>query len=119
LSAKSSNKFEGIKGKVRHAFALKEEEGFSDDEITFMEKVAEFICRRQLEAAAIMGLVSCKPIGFLGSQLLIFLQPFLTPFFNEMQYQRLVNILSKREGIETFVQILERKSAESKKREKE
>ena len=79
-----------------------------------MEKVAEFICRRRLEAAAIMGLVTVKPLGFLGSQLLIFLEPFLVPFFNEVEYRKLVNILSKREGIEVFVQLLEKKSAEKK-----
>jgi len=114
LSAQNLKKSKRFWEKLSHAFAVKDEEGFSPEEIQFMEKVAEFICRRRLEAAAIMGLVTVKPLGFLGSQLLIFLEPFLVPFFNEVEYHKLVNILSKREGIEVFVQLLEKKSAERK-----
>lgn len=115
MSAQNLKKSKRFWEKLSHAFAVKDEEGFSPEELQFMEKVADFICRRRLEAAAIMGLVTVKPLGFLGSQLLIFLEPFLVPFFNEVEYHKLVSILSKREGIEVFVQLLEKKSAEKKK----
>ena len=111
---KNSHRFDGLRARLNHAFSLEEEQGFRDDEVALMEKAADFILRRKLEAAAILGLVTVKPLNFIGSQMLIFLQPFLVLFFNEEDYKRLISILSKREGIETFVQMLEAKCAADK-----
>ncbi|MCX7766256.1 MAG: hypothetical protein N2246_06090 [Candidatus Sumerlaeia bacterium] len=114
MSVKDSKKSKIILANLKQAFAVKDEAGFSKEETAFMEKVADFICRRGLEAPVIMGLATMKPLNFIGSQLLIFLQPFLSPFFNETDYQRLIDILGRRDGIECFIQILERKT-EAKK----
>lgn len=115
MSAQSSNKYDALKAKLRHAFAVKDGEGFSPDDLAFMERIADFLCRRHLEAPVILGALSVKPLAFLGSQMLIFLQPLVGQFFNEADYQRLVTILSKREGMETFVNLVERRSAELQK----
>ena len=109
MSPKDSkeSKRTSFRQKIIHAFQVKEEVGFTEEELALLDKIAGFISRRGLEAPAIFGLVAVKPLSFLGSQLLIFLQPFLVPFFNEFDYQNLVNILSRRNGIEIFIQKIE------------
>lgn len=118
MSVKDSKKSKTILASVKQAFAVKDDAGFSEEETAFMDKVADFISRRGLEAPVIMGLATMKPLNFIGSQLLIFLQPFLSPFFNENDYQRLVDILARRDGIECFIQILERKTEAKKHNQK-
>ncbi|MFB3897447.1 MAG: hypothetical protein ACE14V_14205 [bacterium] len=103
------------RNKLKHAFAVKQPPLPADGDYTVLDKAAQFIVRRQLVAPAIMALQSMTPLNFIGSQALIVLRPLIGPLFNEPDYQKLIEILEHRDGIELFVQRIEKASKESSK----
>ncbi|RME71177.1 MAG: hypothetical protein D6776_10580 [Planctomycetota bacterium] len=71
-----------------------------------------------MEAAAILFLESVKPLGFLGSQALVFLRPFATLVVRSPQdYDRLTRLLERRDGIEALLRRLEAPAARREEEE--
>jgi hypothetical protein len=84
------------------------ETDLTDEDRAFLDELAEGITRRRLGAAAMFFLESMKPLGFVGSQLLIFLQPIVQIIWsNPARYQRLVSILERRGSVELLLRRLE------------
>ena len=72
-----------------------------------LEKLANWLVRRQLTAPAILFLETGKPLNFLGSQLLLAFSPFVQAFFRGEQYHKLALILEKDENVELLIQLIE------------
>jgi len=72
-----------------------------------LRQLAMAIARRRMITPAVLFLESLRPLSYMGSQAMIFLKPFLTPFFNTERYERLAEILERREGVEALVQAIE------------
>jgi hypothetical protein len=103
-----------------------------DDE-ALIDAVATRVIRMGLGVPAIFFLESSKPLSFLGSQLLVFLEPFVKTFFDIKSYDRFYTLMEDRENVEKLilrVEELEEKQKEEraerkrerkmkKKREKE
>ena len=61
----------------RHAFALNSSnQPLTDFERALVDRLGKFIVDRGLCGPAIMLLESCRPLNFVGSQLLAFFSPF-------------------------------------------
>lgn len=103
------------RNKLKNAFAVKQEPLPVDGDYPVLDKAAQFIVKRHLEAPAILALQSMTPLNFVGSQALIVLQPLIGPFFGEQDYEKLIEILEHRDGLELFVQKIEKASIESSK----
>jgi len=104
---KPDSKWKRARGKLQHAFAVKQEPLPADGDYTVLDKAARFIVKRRLEVPAIMALQSMTPLNFISSQALVVLEPFLGPFFKQEDYQKIVEILEHRDGIELFIQRIE------------
>lgn len=109
----------------RKAFSLQSPYGpLTGDDQRFMKRLAESIVARGLAMPAIMALTSIIPLGGIASQALTFLRPFqgsvhslLRPFLNRLfdekllenqkDYDQLIAILDRREGVEAMVQAIE------------
>ena len=78
----------------------------SPDEI--INKLANGIVKRRLSAPIIMFLESVKPMNYLGSQLMIFLEPVVLAIFNVTQYREIALILEERGSIERILTAIER-----------
>ncbi len=100
----------------------------TDEEI--IEAVARRVINMQLGVPAIFFLESTKPLSFLGSQLLIFLQPFVQTFLTIANYERFATMMENRDNVEKLIQRVEqmdedirldekRKKAEKKRLQKE
>lgn len=98
--------------------AAKEAEGADEDE-TLIRKVAERIVNMRMTVPAIFFLESSKPLAFLGSQLLIFLEPFVQTLFNFRQYQRFAFLIEDRTNWESLIRKVEELEAEHSDREKQ
>ena len=72
-----------------------------------IERLAQVIVRRGMAAPALVLLDSCKPLTFLGNQLLVFLQPVVQCFFAGRDYQAFVNILADRWQVERLIVAVE------------
>lgn len=79
-----------------------------DQEKELIQKAAQEIRKRKLQAPAVLMLEMHKPLAFLSSQAAIVFSPFLVPFLgfdNVNDYSRL---FSKRDNIERLLLELER-----------
>jgi len=77
----------------------------SDDEI--IDVVAKRITRMGLGVPAIFFLESSKPLSFLGSQALVFFEPFVKTFFEIKNYERFCLLIEDRNNIEKLIQKIE------------
>jgi len=96
----------------------------TDEEL--LEAVARRIAGRGLAVPAVFFLESTKPLSFVGSQALIFLQPFVEAFLTIRNYERFAALLENRENVEHLIQRMEaleeegraaRKQARAKEKE--
>ena len=70
-------------------------------------EVSERIRRWKLVIPSIAFLEANKPFGFLGSQLILFVQPFLDLFIAPATMRELVALLEERNSIDRLIQELE------------
>jgi len=94
----------------------------SMDDEAILDTVATKIVRRSLGVPAIFFLESSKPLSFLGSQVLVFFEPFVKTFFEVKSYERFCLLVEDRENVEKLIQKIEdceEKLKEEKKQLKE
>lgn len=102
-----------------NAFTVGDEGAPCDEDLAALERLAQFIVTRNLEAPAILFLQSAIPISFIGSQVMVALEPIIGPFWPHGDFERLARIFERRDGIERLTkrieQLVEEKDAELKK----
>ncbi len=102
-----------LKERWRHAFALADPAvGWSEDERALAERLAEFVVRRRMAAAASMALEACRPLNFLGSQALTFLAPFATLVFSRAEYERFTRMLERRQCIDLLAEAIAQRESQ-------
>jgi len=72
-----------------------------------MEKIARKIVDMRLSPVAVVTLESSKPVSFIGSQLMLFLQPIVTAVFPFRQYDEVVALMEERSNIELLIRKIE------------
>lgn len=95
------------RGWLRHAFAVAPAEPPTGADRELAQRLADFLVRRGLAVPALMVLESGRPMSFIGSQVLAFLGPFATLRFPAAEYERLVALMEKREGVDLLVAAIE------------
>lgn len=85
------------------------EEINASDEALF-EKLARFVAKKKMTAPAILFLESTKPLNFIGSQFLVVLGPLVKVFFNIAEYDRIVELMEKRENVERLICAIEKQA---------
>ena len=78
-----------------------------DEQRELLEKIAMQVVKRRLTAPAILFLEMCKPLNFLGSQVLIALNPFVQVVFNTTEYQKFALIIEKDANVELLIRLME------------
>ncbi|HRV93013.1 MAG TPA: hypothetical protein P5526_12695 [Anaerolineae bacterium] len=79
---------------------------------TFINKVADKISNLGLTAPAILLLEGCKPLAFLGSQLLLVTQPALDIFVATDLTKNTISLLENPDLLEALIVQLETKPAQ-------
>jgi hypothetical protein len=59
-----------------------------------------------------------KPLSFIGSQALIFFEPFVRAFFNITQYEQFARLMEDREALERLLVLIETQDEEERERER-
>lgn len=96
---------------LKHAFAT-DVVKFEDDEVALIKKLADYVVKRRMSVPAIIFLESVQPLNFIGSQSMVFFRPILTQFFSNDEYNKLSDILEKREVINMLISEIEQRSGE-------
>jgi hypothetical protein len=84
------------------------EASLGDEDRSFLDQLADGIASRRLTSAALFFLESVKPLGFVGSQMLVFLRPIVAIIWTDpARWDRLTAILERRGSIELLLRRLE------------
>jgi len=84
----------------------------TEEELALFDKLAEEIVIRQMTVPALLLLEGFKPLNWIGSQLMLFLEPITVYVLNINQMQVLRRALQKRLAMEEFIKKIE--AAEAK-----
>lgn len=78
--------------------------------------LAKAIVERRLTAPAVFFLESMKPLSFVGSQAMIFLQPVIQAIFPFRSYNEFSVMMEDRKNVEELICEMERLEAEERER---
>ena len=87
-------------------------EPLEPEDRALLDKVADQIVRRGLTVPAVFFLESSKPLSYVGSQALLFLEPFIRAFLDMESYGRFVRLLEDRDNYERLIETIEERDAE-------
>lgn len=96
--------------------AKKKLDDMTEEEL--LDAVAKRVVGMRLAVPAVFFLESTKPLSFLGSQLLIFLQPFVQAFLTIRSYERFSHMMEDRQNVENLIQRMELMDEEVRAEEK-
>jgi len=97
-----------------------EEEMLSKDEREVLFKLADFIVRKGFTVPAILTLETVKPLNYIGSQAMVFLEPFVQAVFKDIsKYNTFRRMMEKRENVERLLQKIEELDAVQFQKERE
>ena len=91
--------------------------GMTDDEL--LDAVARRVVQMRLAVPAVFFLESTKPLSFVGSQALVFLEPFVQAFLTVRHYQQFTRMMEDRRNVEKLIQRVEALDEELRREEKE
>ena len=100
------DKLSKLKEGIKFAFKIPDENmAFSEKDIELIEKIAKVVVDRGMGGPAILFLDGLKPLNFMGSQALVFLEPYLKIIIKkDDELKRLQVILEKRKSIEVLIE---------------
>ncbi len=78
-----------------------------DDFDALIDKLAKMVVERHLGVVAIVLLESIKPLSFLGSQVMVSLDPFVAAFFKPEEYRKFYRMIENRENVEKLIKKIE------------
>jgi hypothetical protein len=84
-------------------------EFLSREQVELFDRLATAVTRRRLTVPALLFLESVRPLNFVGSQAMLFFQPFAHALFDARQYDLLRSALEKRETLGWLCELLEAK----------
>jgi len=83
----------------------------TEEELALFDKLAEEIAKRQMTVPALILLEGFKPLNWIGSQFMLFVEPITVYMFNIKQLQVLRRAMQKREAMEEFARCIEKADA--------
>lgn len=91
-----------LKDKLKHAFSVKadnDETVFTKEDIAVVDIIAKKVVKFGMVTPALLFLESSRPMSYLGSQVLIFLEPFVRGFSDSPNYNRFAQMMQNRKGV--------------------
>jgi hypothetical protein len=77
------------------------------EEAELMQKIAAKVVHWQMTVPAILFLESVKPLNWVGSQAMVFFEPFVSAIFNVREYNIFRGLMERRENVERMLQKIE------------
>jgi hypothetical protein len=104
-----------------------EKDDLTPEEREILNKIANKVVRMQMTVPAIMFLESVKPLNWVGSQVMVFFEPFVSAlfgdktygFFSVRDYNLFRQMMEKRENTERLLQKIEELDAIQLHKERE
>jgi len=109
----------------RHIFssqpkgAKEGEKGLTPEQQEILDKIAKKVVLWKMSIPAILFLESVKPLNYIGSQMLVFFEPFVQTLFSWKEYDEFRKMMEERESVERLLQTIEKFDVEALTKEKE
>lgn len=101
-----------IRRGLRNAFSLESPHGpLTDDDRQLLDKLARKIVARRMAMPAVLFLSSVRPLNAISSQAMVFLRPFASGLIDQAAYDRMTEIMDRREGIVALIDAIETQQA--------
>ncbi len=99
----------------RHAFAVEvDAELIVDDECeAIIDKLAHEIVRRRLTTPALLALEMGRPLNYIGSQAMVFMQPIVSVLFDTKGYEAFARFMEQRKSVDYLCDRIEQAEADS------
>jgi hypothetical protein len=111
----TSERLRKLRTAFQNAFSLESPFGpLTAEDRQLLARLAEAIAVRQMATPAILFLASMKPLNAIGSQAMVFLRPFVVSLFKPGDYDRIVAIMDRREGVEALIEAIEAAQAKTR-----
>ena len=81
-----------------------------------LHKIAQKVVRWKMSVPAILFLESVKPLNYIGSQMMVFFEPFVQTVFSWKDYDQFRIIMEERENVERLLQKIEELDAIEKEK---
>lgn len=94
-------------------------DGEPDPDEALLTAVAGRVVRMGMAVPAVFFLESTKPLSFVGSQALVFLEPFVKAFLNLASYDRFTTLMEDRKNVERLIRKIEELEDERARKEKD
>ena len=95
-------------GWLRRAFAVERRgSALTPRQEELLEKLAKKVARWQMGVPAMMFLETIKPLSFIGSQVLVFLDPIVKSVFNSSDYDEYTKLMEDRKNVELLIRKIE------------
>jgi hypothetical protein len=99
--------------------AGKEEKELTPEQQEILDKIAKKVVLWKMSVPAILFLESVKPLNYIGSQMLVFFEPFVQTLFSWKDYDEFRKMMEERENTERLLQAIEKFDAEAFTKEKD
>ena len=99
---------------LRHAFAGDTPRALSPEELDLLDRVALSVVRRRMTGPALMALETLRPLNYVSSQFMVFLQPLVGSFVSIGDYEQMAHLLEHRESIQVLIDKIEAQEASLK-----
>ena len=98
---------------LKHAFAVESEATTQPTEVErpVIERVCRAVVERRMTTPALIYLEMSKPLNYIGSQAMHFLQPIVTAVLDTRSYEAMAQFLERRGSVDYLVERLERLEA--------
>jgi len=98
----------------RNAFAVEANaELIVDDETrAIVDKLAHEIVRRRLTTPALLALEMGRPLNYIGSQAMVFMQPIVSVLFNTEGYEAFARFMEQRKSVDYLCDRIEQTEAD-------
>jgi hypothetical protein len=109
----------------RHPFSTgpktagEEKKELTPEQQEILDKIAKKVVLWKMSVPAILFLESVKPLNYIGSQMMVFFEPFVQTLFSWKDYDEFRKMMEERENTERLLQAIEKFDAEAFTREKE
>jgi len=91
----------------------------TEDEARVIESVAAKVVEWKMTVPAILFLESVKPLNYIGSQIMVFFEPFVQTLFNLKDYDTFRALMERRESVELLLLKIEELDARALQQEKQ
>ena len=97
----------------------KEDEGLTPQQEEILNKIASKVVLWKMSVPAILFLETMKPLNYIGSQMMVFFEPFVQTLFSWKDYDEFRKMMVERGTVELLLQRIEKFEAEAETKEKE